>query len=426
MEMEQINLNTLINLVLLYCPIRNGHYGLGSHIGHVVSFLKIQRGIRLTIIKTDDRNSEEIHSSIIDGIQTISLPTPEHKIALSSQDNLIQKRYATRIAEILDFHLQDKRNLLFWVNSIDYLNVCYSLKELFEDCKIMYVHHAWSWKCYINISDEKFTKKWRDNLVDHPTAVELSIFQQNLAQISDLVITVSGQAKHFFQETFDIPEGKVKIIYNGMPIPEEQTSGREKLRIKYGYLNNEKIILFAGRLKEEKGLAYLLGAFKLLAAEREDLRLIIIGDGDFDDFISLANPHWNKITYTGQIEPEQLEEFYTISDVGVLPSLFEQCSYTAIEMRFHKLPMIVSSVDGLEEMFEDKVDALKLKVYEDQNGYRILRESELAECIEELLDNPLLCKYLTKNSYEKAVKKFTKLEMCEKYYDEIQSLFNPI
>ena len=53
---------------------------------------------------------------------------------------------------------------------------------------------------------------------------------------------------------------------------------------------------------------------------------------------------------------------YTIADIGVMPSLSEQCNYVAIEMMMHGLPMIMSAAPGLAEMTEDEVSSLQVPV----------------------------------------------------------------
>lgn len=419
---EKLYTDPPVNLVLLYCPTRSGHYGLGTHIGNLVPFLQKQPNIKLTIVKTDDINSTEINCEFNNNTTFINIPSAQHKQQIATFDNLFQKRYGDRIAQIIEFHLNDKENLLFWVNSIDYLNVCYSLKALFEGCKIMYVHHAWSWKNLMNIPDEKFSEKWRSNTINNPIVVELTNYQIKIAQLADLVVTVSKYSTDLFLNTFDIPLSKIKLIFNGVAISNAQKPSRHILRRKYGFSDDDKIILFSGRMKPQKGLPYLIGAFKLLAEERKDLRLLVVGDGDFDDYAPLANPYWNRVTYTGEMEPEQVTEMYTMADIGVMPSIFEECGYTAIEMRFHKLPAIVSSVDGLDDMFEDRFDALKLKVYEDEEGKKMLKESDIALSIATLLDDSELCSILTKNAYEKAINRFSQNTMCEHYYEAILSL----
>lgn len=417
------SLNQPINLILLYCGVRTGHYGAGSHIGTLIPFLKEQPGIKITIIKTDAQHATEVSLVEEDGIEVLTIPQPENKLFLTTEDHLIQKTYARRIADVMYPYIYNKPNLVFWINSIDYLNICYLLKETFEHCKLMYVHHAWSWKRHINVSDETFAKKWRAGEKNfHTRAFEFNSYQQAIAKTVDHVVTVTDQARNFFINILDIEPDKLTTIYNGIVIPQINDANKNILRKKYGFTPEEKIILFTGRIKEEKGLHFLMKAFTKVAYEQENVKLIIAGKGDFAEFIPLAAPHWSKVVFTGELSAEQIKELYIVSDIGVLPSLQEQCSFTAIEMRFHKLPIIVSSVDGLDEMFVDGEDAMKLKVYFDDNGIKYLKEAELAEKLIFLLKNNNYAKKIIARSYNKALRLFTSRPMQESYLKVINQL----
>lgn len=420
-----VDVTNKINVVLLYCPTRNGYYGVGTHLGNLIDFLLSKHDLNVTIVRTDDSHVKEIDISFLGERHTIiSIPQAEHKVALSNFDDLVQKIYASRIVDILDLYLNRKENLLFMVNSVDYLNVCAALKERFEDSKIFYIHHAWSWKYVMNISDSAFAEFWKRNQGDISIIpIRLTRFQVNIAALSNTVVTVTNNARRLFEEPLGIESKKIKVIYNGINSRQPIKESKNMLRLKYGFSGKDRIVIFSGRIQKEKGAHYLFKAFKMLCQRRDDLRLIVVGDGEFDELIPLLNPFWNRVVFTGLVEYAQLSELYSLSDVGVLPSLFEQCSYTAIEMRFHRLPIVVSAVDGLDELFEQAVDALKIKVYEDDFGYRILRESEIVESIEQILDNPKLRNDLIKESFKKAKKLFDINKMHEMYYGEIKKAF---
>lgn len=57
---------------------------------------------------------------------------------------------------------------------------------------------------------------------------------------------------------------------------------------------------------------------------------------------------------------EDLSYPYSICDIGLMVSLQEQHSYATIEMVMFGMPMIITAVDGLDEMFVDEVSSLKV------------------------------------------------------------------
>ena len=61
----------------------------------------------------------------------------------------------------------------------------------------------------------------------------------------------------------------------------------------------EQMIIFVGRLEEIKGTHFLIRAFQLILQESPNCRLWIVGDGDYQNSFSEANPillqnnfHW--------------------------------------------------------------------------------------------------------------------------------------
>ncbi|KAK6033586.1 glycosyltransferase, group 1 family protein [Ostertagia ostertagi] len=244
-----------------------------------------------------------------------------------------------------------------------------------------------------------------------------------MAQCADKVITVTRQAAAFFHQSLDVPQHKIKTIYNGILEPAAKgPSDREAIRVKYGFTENEQIILFSGRVKKEKGLAGVIRAFKIAALLHNNVRLLVAGYGDFADFIEMARPCWSKIVFTGELTPEEMTELYSIACIGILPSLFEQCSFTAIEMRFHQLPMIVSNVDGLGEVFEDGKDALVVPVVLDADGTRKLEDKPITEALLRLLSDGALRQQLAANGLKKARALFSAAAMQAAYLQQIHAL----
>ncbi|UCS95062.1 glycosyltransferase [Echinicola marina] len=418
-----MNNTSPITLILFYCGQRTGNFGAGSHIGSLLPFIKEERSIRFIVIQTDDKDAERVGFEKIDGVEVLRIPQPENKLFLASAQDFIQQTYAKRLVEIIYPYIKEIDNPVFWVNSIDYLNVCFELKEHL-DCQLLYVHHAWSWKIHYNVCDEDFVRIYRKNgSPNASTAIEFTRYQQAIAMLADQVVTVTDQAKSFFTRYLDVPTEKVSTIYNGIDM--KSSSGKidkSALRKRLGIPEGEKVILFTGRIKADKGLGYLLEAFKKVLEVEPTCRLVLVGKGDFDEFIPLVYPYSTKVTFTGKLPKEEVNDWYRLADVGVLPSLHEQCSYTAIEMRFFQIPIIVSSVEGLEDMFRHEHDALKLTIHYDQEGKKTLDSDEIANNILRLCNDQELGIKLKKNGLEEAENHFTSHKMWEQYWMLLQEM----
>lgn len=148
-----------------------------------------------------------------------------------------------------------------------------------------------------------------------------------------------------------IPQEKVMVqpIINHPII--NQTAGLEQARD-----DNRIRILFVGELTKGKGIDILLDAFKLAAKEREDIRLICVGDGaekrkcqrlieesGLKDQVNLLGKFSHRETL-GQIAK---------SDFLVIPSRTEGTPRTILEAFAFGKPVIASNVGGIPEVVKD-------------------------------------------------------------------------
>ncbi len=138
------------------------------------------------------------------------------------------------------------------------------------------------------------------------------------------------------------------VTPNGLDISEfNDLPGREKLRNRYPYLQDKKVILFLGRIHWIKGLDILSKAYGRLARERNDVHLLIVG---FDeDGYKKKIRRWLKqekvfdqVTFTGTLEAREKLEIFAGSDLFVLPSYSEGFSMAILEAMICGLPVIIT------------------------------------------------------------------------------------
>lgn len=119
------------------------------------------------------------------------------------------------------------------------------------------------------------------------------------------------------------------------------------------------------------------------------------------------------VDFLGNISYKKLSILYSSCSLGIVPSLHEQCSYVAIEMSMFGMPMIVSDVDALSEMFEDEVNALKIPLVFDEDFGLELDEEKLTDAIIRLIDDKVLRQKLSENAIKNYREKFTLDNMIE-------------
>ncbi len=104
-------------------------------------------------------------------------------------------------------------------------------------------------------------------------------------------------------------------VYN-QPVSEQQ---KKELKQRLEISQEEKIILYVGRLEEGKGLNYLIDAASTLTPSP---RLLFIGTGSKEEFLRhLCTVKEVRGSFMGHVPNEQLYLYYSIADIFVLPSV---------------------------------------------------------------------------------------------------------
>jgi len=120
-------------------------------------------------------------------------------------------------------------------------------------------------------------------------------------------------------------------------------------------LGEHPIIIIVGRLRGEKGHSVLLDAMVPVATKVPDVKLLVIGDGPDRESLKLKAETFgitSNIVWMGQKSPDKVFKLLAISDIAVVPSLFEGFGLTAAEAMAAGLPVVGSDVDGLREVIE--------------------------------------------------------------------------
>lgn len=311
------------------------------------------------------------------------------------------ENYFQNVIYILRLYIKETNNLIFHFN----FNLCHELskglKENFN-CKTVSTIHflKWQLELYGNLSlfhSIKSKPECKRNSIEqllNTTDEYESLFFQEV----DHVIALSMHTKKQVVNEYKINSDRISIIPNGLKKTcQVSKTIRNSLRQKWHIPDSEFLILFVGRLHITKGLSFLIEAFHKVLEKIPNCRLIIVGSGSFEQYIQASKNICAKITFTGFLEKIELYEIYQIVDIGILPSLTEQCSYVVIEMMMNGLPIITTSAWGLAEMTEDSISSLHVSLIEHPDKTTIDTDL-LAEKILFLLEHPDEAKRLGRNA----------------------------
>ena len=176
------------------------------------------------------------------------------------------------------------------------------------------------------------------------------------------VIVNSNYMKCELQRLFGLPFEKINVVPNGVNITNYASLERDyEFRRRYA-MDNEKIILFMGRLVYEKGVQYLIGAMPKILEHYHDAKLIITGRGGMIDELRQEVQNLglgNKVYFTGYLNGKDVGKMYKAADVAVFPSTYEPFGIVALEAMQAEVPVVVSDIGGLNEIVEHRQTGMK-------------------------------------------------------------------
>lgn len=108
-----------------------------------------------------------------------------------------------------------------------------------------------------------------------------------------------------------------------------------------------KLLLYAGRISKEKGLEGLANGYLDLLRRRDDLRLVIAGDGPYRE--ELEGLLGGSATFTGFLRGEELARVFASCDVFVFPSTTDTLGRAVAEAQASGLPAVVCGTGGPRE-----------------------------------------------------------------------------
>ncbi len=239
------------------------------------------------------------------------------------------------------------------------------------------------------------TESGRNSGIHDETQRYINDSEWLLTYESTEVIVNSNYMKNELQRLFGLPYEKINVVPNGVNLNLYNGVERDyNFRRQYA-ADNEKIILYVGRLVYEKGVQNLIAAMPKILNGYHDSKLIIAGKGGMldelrDEVRRLGID--NKVYFTGYLSLDKITKMYKCADVAVFPSTYEPFGVVALEGMLSGTPVVVSDVGGLNEIVDHRVNGMKSYAG---------NANSIADSILELLYNPGLCAEIAKNAKAK-------------------------
>jgi len=225
------------------------------------------------------------------------------------------------------------------------------------------------------------------------------------------IVVVSGDTRSWLLNVFgkkDLPyRYKTKIIPGGIHLEDFPLDKKIRIINKKYNIGDKKVVLFSGKLTQEKGVSYLIKAAKDIKGD-----VYIIGDGpekknleDLSLKLKLENIHF--LGYMGNEKKKELEEFYYRADVFVAPSVWDEpLGLVILEAMAYKTPVIATRKGGIP-----------LAVKNGINGILIRPKSarQIAQACNKLLEDDELRRKMGEAARKTVEERFTWKEVAKKY-----------
>jgi len=250
-----------------------------------------------------------------------------------------------------------------------------------------------------------------DCLVPGESEPELRIeAERDLVQKCHHIVAPTEREKTELMRHYDASSEKISVVPCGVNLEVFKALGKAQARqylgfdcppsMRYGgnLGNNDKIILFVGRIDPLKGLDKLIKALSYLR-HIQGLRLVVIGGGEHSQHeierlrqLACALKIQEAVTFLGLVKYEQLPYFYSAADVCVIPSYYESFGLVALESLACSTPVVATDVGNLKSIIRqgetgyvikdntphrlaDKISLILSRPHTDIKSARLIRAS---------------------------------------------------
>ena len=303
----------------------------------------------------------------------------------------------------VDNYMINPNNFIDWILQLNFNMVERASQIIAEQGKFDVIHaHDWLVANAAKTLKHSFdipivatihaTEAGRNSGIREPNQKYINDTEWMLTYEANEVIVNSNYMKSEVQRLFGLPFEKINVVPNGVNLNKFTGMDRDySFRRKYA-MDNEKIILFMGRLVYEKGVQNLIAAMPKVLASYHDAKLVIAGKGGMLDELKAQADYLgisNKVYFAGYMNGKDVERMYKAADISVFPSTYEPFGIVALEGMLAERPIVVSDAGGLGEIVEHRVTGMKSYCG---------NPNSIADSILELLFNPELCDNIVKNA----------------------------
>jgi len=192
------------------------------------------------------------------------------------------------------------------------------------------------------------------------------IYARNYCNRCDIVVVPTLVVKEYLRQIgVQVP---VENVPTGIKLDEYRFPDKKWLKKHYGIPEKDKVLLFVGRLGQEKNIDFLLEAFIQLKYEFPNITLVLVGSGPEEKMLrtKVAREKLEKsVIFAGKIPKEEVAKYYAGADLFVFSSVTETQGLVIPEAKAAGLPVVAVKANGVSEMVIDGEDGFLTQINKD-------------------------------------------------------------
>lgn len=351
-----------INLYIIDMSHSTNTSGVDRYVKTLIGGLKLYPNVKVHWIHLRHEISLLFpKEEVIEHYTKYTIPLPQEYNNIIAERFWIRK-YNEQVFRLTQHLFEGKENGIIHLHTLNLIDLALLIKEK-TNFKIITHLHCIPWKGLYDSDRNRFNHLYKLTYTNERRNTEKTpdLYLTNNCELQsytepDALICVTNCAVDFLEDCIGAFCSKTKVIPNGIG----NFNDLEK-RHRYKSKNDTFECLYVGAVTESKGVLYILKSLRLVQKQGYKVALTIAGNYTSEIYRKITTDFSDlEINLLGRISFDKLKEYYANSDIGIMASLQEQASYVAIEMAMFGLPIVTTAVDGLDEIFTDEVNALKV------------------------------------------------------------------
>jgi glycosyltransferase involved in cell wall biosynthesis len=207
-------------------------------------------------------------------------------------------------------------------------------------------------------------------------------------------MTVSQNNRKLLCESFELSQGQMRCIYNGvklgLPLTQDLSTLRDRVRQELNLPQSSRLAVTVGRLDLEKGYGDLIPAIPEITRLCPEVRFLWIGEGEHrDELMAQVKQHGieDKVLFLGY--RRDVPRLLRSADLFVFPTHFEGMPLALLEAMAHHVPVVASDIESVTEIMQHQQQGLL---------FRMGDRTDLRQTLAWALQNPQQMHQLAQNA----------------------------